>query len=288
MNLTTALGEPTVVRRPYGPIRVYERGTGAPIVFVHGLLANAAAWRKVVPLLADGHRCITVDWPFGGHSLPMTPGADLSPTGLADIVADLIEHLDLREVTLVGNDGGGMLSQLLVTRRPERIARLVLTPCDAYDNFPPPMFQYLCWLARVPRSTSAFSRLLRVTPIRRFFARLPFALGRLTHHQIDGDLIDHYLHGFIHDPGIRRDTFTFLRAVDNCHTLDAAAHFRDVKLPVLVAWATEDRVFPYQHAQRLAEDFPNARLEPIPDSLTWVPEDQPEILARLIAEFAAE
>ena len=128
---------------PQGTIRYRERGNGEPIVFVHGLLVNGDLWRKVVPTLAKDFRCITPDWPLGSHEVPMNPDADLTPTGLAKLVADFLAALELENVTLVGNDTGGALSQIVVTEHPERIARLVLTPCDAFEVFPPRLFKYL-------------------------------------------------------------------------------------------------------------------------------------------------
>jgi pimeloyl-ACP methyl ester carboxylesterase len=75
VNLTEPLGQARTIEVAAGPLRVYERGQGEPILFVHGLFANAVAWRKVVPALAESFQCITADWPFGSHSLPMEPEA---------------------------------------------------------------------------------------------------------------------------------------------------------------------------------------------------------------------
>ena len=282
--MDTQLGTSGSVDLPQGSLRVYECGVGEPIVFVHGLFANAAAWRKVVPILAQSHRCITVDWPFGGHHRPMHAGADQTPSGIADTVADLIDAMNLDRVTLVGNDGGGMLAQLVVAQRPERIGRLVLTPCDAYENFPPPLFDYLCWAARISLAFRAFAKILSIRSVRHVAARTPLAFGRLTHGSVDAALIDHYLERSLADPAIRRDTVEFLRSVDKRYTLDAAQRFGRFAGPVLIAWAPEDRVFDFEYGQRLAAAFPDARLRELPDSLTWVAEDQPELLAALIDE----
>lgn len=283
LSATADLGIERIVELRQGPVRVYERGQGTPIVFVHGLFANAAAWRKVVPLLSGRHRCIAADWPFGSHHTAMHPDADLTPSGIANTVADLIAELDLRDVTLVGNDGGGMLCQLVVAHRPERIARLVLTPCDAYENFPPPMFDYLCWLARVPGATALLAHALRVRPLR----RLPNSYGWLSHTTVEDEILDHYI-APLRDPAVRRDANKFLRSVSNRYTLEAARHFPHFTSPVLVTWAADDRFFPFTHAERFAADFPGARLVVLPNSRTYVAEDQPQRLAELIAEFARE
>ena len=92
--------------------RYRERGTGEPIVFVHGALVNADLWRKVVPELAKDFRCIAPDLPLGSHERAMPADADLSPPGVAKLIADFIAALDLDNVTLVGNDTGGALCQL--------------------------------------------------------------------------------------------------------------------------------------------------------------------------------
>ena len=280
ISVTSDLGADRIIELPQGPIRVYEHGQGPPIVFIHGLFANAAAWRNVVPPLAERYRCISADWPFGSHYQPMCPDADLTPAGIAATVADVITALELPAVTLVGNDGGGMLAQLLVAAHPEQIARLVLTPCDAYDNFPPRMFNYLCWLARVPGGTAVLAFALRLRAVR----RLPFGYGWLSHSRVPDDILDHYV-APLRDPAIRRDARKFLRSVSARSTLDAARRFGEFHKPVLVAWASDDRFFPRAHAERLAADFPDAHLVLIPDSRTYLGEDQPERLAEVIAEF---
>ena len=124
-----------------GTIRYREDGTGEPLLFVHGVVVNGGLWRKVVPRLSKDFRCIVPDWPLGAHELPMNPDADLSPPALAQLVVDFMDALGLETVTLVGNDTGGAICQLVMTRRPDRIGRLVLTSCDAIDNCPPQFFR---------------------------------------------------------------------------------------------------------------------------------------------------
>lgn len=287
MDLRNELGESSTVPVNAGQVLVHQRGTGAPLVFVHGLFANAAVWRMVVPILAEDYRCITADWPFGSHRLPMRPDADLSATGLAAIVAEVLDALDLHDVTLVGNDGGGMLTQLAVTRHPERIGRIVLTPCDAYENYPPRMFAYLCWLARVPVTFELLSAAMRMPFLRRLLGRSPIGYGGLSHSRIDDELLDHYFTPVL-DRGTRNDVVRFLRTVHPSYTLDAAQLFAEVDRPVLVAWASDDKFFPLEHGRRLARDFPDSRFALVERSRTWVAEDRPAELAALIAEFVRE
>src|SRR4051812_8916935 len=134
MAISEELGE----RRMAGLLDYRERGDGPAMVFAHGAGVNGDLWRKVAPQLADRYRCIVPDLPLGAHSLPLPESVDdCSLFGQANLLADFIEALDLHDVTLVGNDTGGAISQAVVTSRPERIGRLVLTSCDAFDNYPP-------------------------------------------------------------------------------------------------------------------------------------------------------
>jgi pimeloyl-ACP methyl ester carboxylesterase len=272
------------VQIPQGTIRYREEGTGEPIVLVHGLLNNGLLWREVVPELAKDFRVIAPDWPLGSHELPMKEGTDLSPPGLAAIVAAFLEALELRDVTLVGNDTGGAICQLVVVNHPGRVGRLVLTPCDAYDNFLPPMFRPLQLAARVPGAVWLIAQSLRPRPAR----RLPFAFGWLSKRPLSRDVSDAFLAPALRDRRIRREVAAVLRGIAPRHTEEAARRFGEFDKPVLVAWAPEDRFFKMDYAERLAQAFPHARLELIEDSYTYVPVDQPRRTAELISAFARE
>jgi pimeloyl-ACP methyl ester carboxylesterase len=266
-----------------GRISYRDVGEGPPIVFVHGLLVDGRLWRKVTPGLEGDYRCIVPDLPLGAHTIPMKPDADVTPPGLARLIVELLEELDLRDVTLVANDTGGALTQIAMTTSPERIARVVLTPCDAFDNFLPPMFKGLQILARVQPLLTAFVQPLRLRPLR----RLPLAFGWLTKRpNSDPEVEDAWVRAFFTRRETRRDVARILRAIDDRYTQEAAEKLRSFDKPVLIAWATEDKVFPLEHAHKLADLLPNARVEEIADSYSFVPEDQPERLAELIRDFA--
>jgi pimeloyl-ACP methyl ester carboxylesterase len=282
MSISEALGEQKEIQLPQGTIEYRERGTGEPIVFVHGALVNGDLWRKVVPELSKDFRCIAPDLPLGSHTRPMPPDADLSPPGVAKLIADFIAALDLERATLVGNDTGGAMCQLVVTRHPERIGRLVLTNCDAYDKFPPSFFKYLFWGARIPGFVAGLLQPMRLSAIR----NAPIAFGWLSKRGIPAEITESWVRPGLNDGAVRRDTTKLLKGVGPRYTLEAAQRFKEFDKPVLIAWGTEKDFFPTEYGERLARDFPQGRLERIGDSYTFVPEDQPERLAKLIAEFA--
>ncbi|MEV6771766.1 alpha/beta hydrolase [Nocardia sp. NPDC051030] len=277
------LGERFELALPEGRIDVFRRGAGEPIVFVHGVLVNANLWRNVVPRLADEFQCTTLDLPLGSHARPL-PDADLTLPGLARLVVGALEAMRVGPVTLVGNDSGGAVCQLVAATRPDLIKRLVLTSCDAYENFPPPAFGFLKLLASTPGAVAALAAGLRLRAVQ----RLPIAYGWLTFRPIDRDASDSYALPPSAVPGIRDDLRRLLRGLDKRHTLTAARSFAGFVRPVLLAWSADDRFFLPRYATRMAEDFPNARIEWIPDARTLSPEDQPALLATAISTFIGE
>jgi pimeloyl-ACP methyl ester carboxylesterase len=268
-----------------GTIRYRDSGSGPPIVFAHGLLVDGTLWRKVTPLLEGGFRCVVPDLPLGSHRAAMRADADLTPPGVARILADFIAALDLDDVTLVGNDTGGAISQLVAANHPERLGRLVLTPCDAYENFLPPFFRPMQYAAKVPGLLTAL-----VQPVRlRAVQRSPLGFGMLiSPDNVDPDVLDSWVRPYLTDGGVRRDAIKFLRSITNRYTIEAAEKLKTFDRPTLIAWAPEDRFFKLRFAERLADEIPNARLVRIENSRTFVSEDQPERLAEEIASFVRE
>jgi pimeloyl-ACP methyl ester carboxylesterase len=275
-------GDLKQVELPQGVVRYRDIGSGPPIVFVHGFLVNGELWRKIVPALATEFRCIAPDFPLGGHQPAMRADADLTPPGQAGIVADFLAALDLRDVTLVGNDTGGGICQIVVARHPERIGRLVLTNCDAFENFPPALLKPLVIGARLPGFDRFLGRLMRSRLVQR-------GLYALVARRFPEPPVARSYFAPAADPGVQRDVVKLLRSVSNRHTLDAARAFPGFTKPVLIVWGLDDKLlFPLRYGERLRDAFPHARLETVAGSRTFISEDQPDRLAALIAAFLRE
>jgi pimeloyl-ACP methyl ester carboxylesterase len=270
------------VRLPQGPIRYRDGGQGEPIVFVHGLLVDGTVWRKVAPRLVGEFRCIVPDWPMGSHRATMSPDADLSALGTARLVADFLAALDLERATIVGSDTGGGVCQLVATRHPEHLARLVLTNCDACDDFPPFPFKGTPQLVRVPGAARLIAASFRLAAVRRVGARL------LTKHGIPDEVLEHWARPGFENREVVRDAVKLVRSLSPRLTREALERLRNFDRPALIAWAPEDRWFKLRNAERLAEAIPDGRLELIADSGAFTQEDQPERLAELIRSFMRE
>ncbi len=278
-----ALGPLRTVQLSAGPLRYRDRGRGVPVVFLAGLVLHSGFWRRVVPALTQPVRAIVPDLPLGAHTIPMRADADLSPPAIADLVVELLDALDIKQAVVVGNDTGGAIAKLLAVRHPERVRALVLTPCECFENFLPPIYRYLQVVAHVPGATWPLSQSMRFTAVR----RLPIAFGWLTKRPLEKLAYDSYLAAGQRSRGVRRDSAKVLRAIRRRYTIEADAALAGFERPTLIAWASEDRVFPYRHGEALAEILPDARLVAIADSYTYVPEDQPLVLAGEIDGFLA-
>src|SRR5579871_204515 len=266
---------------PQGTIRYIDQGTGPTLVLIHGLFANTTLWSLLIPRLAPQFRCIAPELPLGAHAHPMKPDADLSPLGMAQLIADFMQALDLRDVTLVGNDTGGALCQLVIAHHPERITRLVLTNCDAFEQFFPPSlaaFQYGARLFGV-----GFANFL-AWALRARFAQRGF-LATVSNRRMGAGELDAAFRTMLHLPGVRRDVTRFLQGVSRRYTLEAARSFPSFRHPVLLVWGKDDMFFSARLAQRIQHAFPDAALTFQPNSRAFVPLDQPEALAEHITEF---
>jgi pimeloyl-ACP methyl ester carboxylesterase len=265
-----------------GTIHYREEGAGPPLVFVHGLLVDGRLWRDVTPALTGRHRCIVPDWPLGSHRTALNAGADRSPRGIANLIADFLDALELSDVTVVANDTGGAISQILASERPERLGALVLTNCDCLENFLPPMLRPLQWLAHVPGAYWMLAQAARSARVR----RSPLGFGMLSHKPLPDELTAEWIAPLLRRD-VRADALATLKAIDRRDTLAAAQRLSERPLPTLLAWGSDDLMFPLRFARRLAAMIPGARLEQITDSRAFVPQDQPERLAELVAAFVA-
>jgi pimeloyl-ACP methyl ester carboxylesterase len=258
-------------------------GDGPVLVLLHGLLMDGSLWEGTVADLSADHRCVVPTLPLGAHRHPMRADADLSLPAIARLVAEFCQRLGLRGVTLAGNDTGGALVQLLMAADAACMSRAVLVSCDAFDNFPPGLTgKALVSAGRLsPTMFGLFMHQMRLRPVR----RLPVAFGWLTRR---GDAATaRWIRPVLTQSGIRRDTVKVLRAAaaDTGVLLAAAERLPGFGQPVLVVWASGDRVMPPEHGRRLAKLLPQGRLAEVDDSYTLIPLDQPARLAQLIREF---
>ncbi|OBK22810.1 oxidoreductase [Mycobacterium asiaticum] len=253
---------------------------GRPVVFVHGYLMGGELWHQVSMRLADqGLRCIAPTWPLGAHPQPLRPGADRTITGVARIVADVLDALDLEDVVLVGNDTGGVVTQLVAVHHRQRLGALVLTSCDAFEHFPPPILKPVILAAKSKSIFRGAIQTMRAPAARRR------AYDGLAHNDID-DLTQGWVRPVLSDPAIAEDLRQLSLSLRTEVTTAVAARLPEFDKPTLIAWSGDDAFFEVEDGRRLAALIPNARLEIIEGARTFSMVDRPDRLAELLSTVA--
>jgi len=267
---------------PAGEIEIHEIGTGTPLVCLHGALVSWQIWEPIArPLAARGYRVIMPSLPLGAHPTAMRAGTDLTPPGLARIIADVIAVLDLPTVTTLSTDTATALTQLVLTLHPGVIDRAVMTSGDCFRYFFPPMFRPLQALGYAPWLLPRVARGLKNQKLR----SSPLALGWITKVGVSDEMAAAWGEPIVRDHGVRRDAAKVLRGINTRHTMRAAEALPGVKIPVMLVWGEIDKAFPVKLAHRLAALIPNCRVETVPDAACFVSLDNPNALVSLVADF---
>jgi pimeloyl-ACP methyl ester carboxylesterase len=275
---TIDLPQGTVHYRVAGP----QEPATPPVVFVHGFLVNGSLWDgPAAALAAAGVRSYAPDWPLGAHRQALTPGTDNSPRAVARQILAFLEALDLTDVTLVGNDTGGALCQFVLDTDASRIGRLVLTNCDAFDQFPPAPFDLLFKTFRKARAIKPLMLPMRATAVR----HSPAGFGILAR-EFDADQTRAWVEPCLTDAGVREDVARFANGVDPEELLDVSTRLGEFPGPVTLVWGQADRFFKPAFARRLRDVFADARLVELEGCRTFVSLDEPQRLADEIVAIA--
>jgi pimeloyl-ACP methyl ester carboxylesterase len=276
-------GERLRAELPAGTVEYQDTGGDGPvIVLLHGLAMDGRVWDGVIAELGSGYRFIRPTLPFGSHRTPLREDADLSLRGIGRLVADFLERLELRDVTLVFNDWGGAQT-MIADGLMDRVGRLVLTPCEAFENYPPGMAGRMAALSgRLPGGLAVMRMTLAARPLR----RLPFVYGRMSRQGVPEELMQSWL-APLRLPAIRRDLRKYVTGARQGRRdmLAATASLALFEKPVLVVWGPDDRMMRPGNGQRLADAFADARLLEVRDSYVLMPIDQPVALADALREF---
>jgi pimeloyl-ACP methyl ester carboxylesterase len=262
-----------MVATPYGSISYVERGSGPAALFVHGVLLNGYLWRHQLEQLGDLRRCIAVDL-MGHGNTEVSAAQEVSVTANAHMLAAFLDALKIDQVDLVGNDSGGGICQIFAALYPQRVRSLVLTDCDAQDNWPPEAFKPFVAMVAAGGLPATLAAMLADKSI----FRSPQALGP-CYEQPDGvsdDAIETYLRPHLRSPQRTHDLERFVNAFDCCHTVAIEKALRRVQAPTLIAWGTDDIYFDLKWSHWLAQAIPGAKRRIEFDSARlFFPEERP-------------
>jgi pimeloyl-ACP methyl ester carboxylesterase len=273
------LKQATIEYQEFGP----RDSAHPPVLFVHGILVDGRLWHEVAEGLGRrGFHCVVPTWPLGSHTIPVKEATALSLPGIAEMINDAIVALDRSDVTLVGSDTGGGLCQLVVDAHPDRIGRLVLTNCDAFDKCPPFPFDVAFKVLRGPISIKALFSMLRPRTLRH--SRLGYGLLIA---RPDPELTAGWLRPCLEDSRICRDLAALLRQVATADLIDVATRLPRFTKPVTLVWGQWDGCFTPDLGRRLAGCFSNGKLIAVPGAKTFVALDDPEAVVDAITAITA-
>lgn len=263
-----------------GSARLYyyasgSRGSGEPIVLIHGFPTSSHLWSGVVPLLPKGHRVVVLDLLGFGRSDPPGDGTNLSLRAHADRVITLLDSLGINYATIVGHDLGAGIAQMLAIRHPTRVARLCLINSVAFDAWPGRE-------VKLVRATMPLTRHLPATWILSVL-RADLLRGYVVSER-GARSIDQFVRPFTTDKG--RDVLVaHLAALDSSETNALVPRLKDIVAPTAVLWGAEDPFLPLDIGQRLANAIPGATLDVVPDIRHFTPEEAPERVAGALAHL---
>lgn len=255
-----------------------DRGTGEPVVFVHGTPSYSYEWRDVVPHIeAAGYRTITYDLlGYGASERPLD--RDTSVNAQTELLIRMLDELGLARVALVAHDIGGAIGQRAAIRWPERVQRLLLIDTVSYDSWPSPT-----WRAIV-RENRDDPAAMSATEFERMLTRqLRMAVDDPA--RMQGEVLEAYLAP--HRTALGRASF-FEHQVghyDSAYTEELVDGLAHLGLPVRILWGGRDRWQPVSYAERLAADIPGAELVLLSEAGHFVMEDDPAAVTREVLDF---
>lgn len=250
----------------FGRIAYVERGEGSAALFLHGVPLSGYHWRYQLAGLSDTRRCIAPDLMGLGHT-EIAPDADVSFTAQADMLLEFLDVLAIDPVDLVGNDSGGGIAQILAARAPDRLRSLVLTNCDAHDNWPPEAFLPVVELAR-RRELGVMLQSTRgsTAPFEPAFER----------HEERAEALEVYLEPILASEERIANLERYVTSMDNRQTTRIRAQLEKLDVPTLIAWGLGDGYFGEEWADWLARSIPGVRrVEKIPNAKLFFPEERP-------------
>jgi pimeloyl-ACP methyl ester carboxylesterase len=272
------------VRTRSGEVGYAEVGSGPVALFVHGVGTNGALWRNVLELVRDERRCIALDLP-GHGATPLAASQDVSLSGLATVVEDFCDALELTDVDLVANDTGGAVAQIVAAHRPDMLATFTLTDCDTRNNIPPKAFLPVVWLSRAGLLARVAPRMARTAR----GARRAFAGAYQTASAVPDDVVLAFATPVVGTRDAARD---FQRTLTGLHSRDLAAvepDLRRLEVPTRIVWGTRDRFFPLRYARWLGELIPGATgIDEIEGGRLFFPDERAdEFVPHLLAHWRA-
>ena len=260
-----------------GDARLYyyaagTRGSGEPLVFVHGFPTSSHLWSRVVPLMPAGHRVVVLDLLGYGRSDRPSAGADLSIRGHADRLLRLLDLLGINYAAMIGHDLGGGIATELAVRTPARVSRLCLVDTVAFDGWPGRE-------VRLARATMPLTRHLPgswIGSILRADLLRGYSSTELGVHSVD-----QFSRPFCEPDGVET-LVAHLGAMNASETVAQGTQLKDVVVPTAIVWGADDPFLPVDLGRRLHDAIPGSTLDVVAAGRHFLPEESPERVSDVV------
>ena len=240
------------VRLPQGEVAYADLGEGPVALFVHGVFMNGLLWRKAISELQAERRCIAIDLPAHGDT-HADIGDGFSLDAHATLLADFLDALGIDSVDLIGNDTGGAISQVFAVRYPQRVRTLTLTNCDVDEHFPPDAFAPSIELAAQGQLAPVLAQI--ATDIELARSEAGFGVGYEHPEAITEEMQRAFLGRYI-DPDAGREIERRISGIAGSDLSSITPKLRELTIPTLVIWGTNDQFFPIDLAYWLRDNIP--------------------------------
>lgn len=277
------LGTSVLIPQPEGSLRVVIRGeSGPPVLLLSGAGNDniSLSWRRLIPVLAQSHRVLALDWPKQGGSVPWDGRADHER--MLECIGAVLDHFELDTVALVGLSQGGALTLAYAIERPERVSRLVALAPAGIISFPPVAHQAL-WLTAKSRflNRTLTSWIFRSRAACAWFARTGLFAGPVEDFD---EIVDEYHADAVANGSGSSDwqngSIGFLKM-----KVDLRPRLHEIQCPALLIQGSKDAGVSPKHTRAAADAIPNATYELIEGAGHWSNRQCPEQVNVLIADF---
>ena len=266
---------------PEAPVKLFyqEAGSGRPLLLIHGFGASTFTWRHITPGRAKDHRVIAVDLKgFGQSDKPFDER--YSVYDQAELLVQLIEEKDLRDLTLVGHSYGGGIALLLALeadgRLEGRISRLVLLDSIAYPQNIPVFFKML----DVPVVSQMGIRMVPPS----VQTRVALQIAYFDDNKITSEEVEAYAAPLKTAAGKHAIIHTARQIVPE-DIAELSERYKTMTLPTLILWCDHDRIVPLEVGIKLRRTLPNSTLKLVEECGHMPQEEQPESTLDLIQSF---
>lgn len=249
-------------------IHCEEKGTGDPVVLVHGLTFDRRMWEDQVEGLSRSHRTINVD--LRGHGLSASPDLEYNLDMMTEDVYQVMRELGIGRAHFVGLSMGGMIGMRLALAHPGAMRSLVLLDTSADPEAPDraPAYEAMASMLREQGPESVVDGVMAILFSPTFLQGRPDKAKRERDRLLELDRI-----------GVSNATYAVTRRKDISDRL------HEIKAPTLVMVGEVDAATPVERAQAIQAAIPGSRLEIIPSAGHMSPIEKPEEVTRLIVDF---